>query len=95
MMDPDVLISLLKGEFLCIGSNYVQIFNQERPKLKCHFTSKKPHDSCMTFTPSPEPRSTTTQQQRCCRLTFQRAQPLSGPGIKTAATKEKKPLIYR
>ena len=38
---------------------------------------------------SPEPRSTTTQQQRCCRLTFQRAQPLSGPGIKTAATKEK------
>ena len=56
---------------------------------------KNPHDSCMTFTPSPEPRSTTTQQQRCCRLTFQRAQPLSGPGIKTAATKEKKPLIYR
>ena len=50
---------------------------------------KTPHDSCMTFTPSPEPRSTTTQQQRCCRLTFQRAQPLSGPGIKTAATKEK------
>ena len=51
--------------------------------MSFHLT--KTQDSCMAFTH----QSQDQQQQRCCRLTFQRAQPLSGPGIKTAATKEK------